>query len=75
MRSEDASSQLVAALKTEKEELEASVARQQTQNVQLRQEVSEAETGNIELTKASSVTTVFLFPYDSWCVKASITFF
>ncbi|KAJ0976248.1 hypothetical protein J5N97_018213 [Dioscorea zingiberensis] len=78
IRSEDASvQQLVVTLKAEKEELEASLAKQQVQNVQLKQELSEAESRNIGPTKASSITIRFLFFfsfiyylfYDSWFVK------
>ncbi|KAJ0976212.1 hypothetical protein J5N97_018177 [Dioscorea zingiberensis] len=55
IRSEDASvQQLVVTLKAEKEELEASLAKQQVQNVQLKQELSEAESRNIGLTKLAA---------------------
>ncbi|KAH7654996.1 FERM/acyl-CoA-binding protein [Dioscorea alata] len=72
IRSEDASSQLVAAVKTEKEELEASVARQQMQNVQLQQEVSEAEMRNIELTKELQSVRGQLAAEQSRCFKLEV---
>jgi hypothetical protein len=51
--SDEASEQLLAALKAEKEELEASLNREQLQTVQLKEEIAHAENRNVELTKAS----------------------
>ncbi|GJM97171.1 hypothetical protein PR202_ga14076 [Eleusine coracana subsp. coracana] len=52
-RNDEASEKLLAALKTEKEELEATLNREQMQTVQLKEEISQAEARNAELTKAS----------------------
>lgn len=52
-RNDEANEQLLAALKVEKEELEATLDREGLQTVQLKEEISEAEARNTELTKAS----------------------
>ena len=54
--SDEASEQLLAALKAEKEELEALLNREQLQTVQLKEEISHAENRNLELTKASPLS-------------------
>jgi hypothetical protein len=52
-RSDEANEQLLAALKAEKEELEATLNREGLQTVQLKEEITEAEARNTELTKVS----------------------
>jgi uncharacterized membrane protein len=52
-RNDEANEQLLAALKAEKEELEATLSREGLQTVQLKEEITEAEVRNAELTKAS----------------------
>jgi len=54
--SDEASEQLLAALKAEKEELEALLNREQLQSVQLKEEIAHAENRNVELTKASALS-------------------
>lgn len=53
---DDTSEQLLAALKAEKEELEATLNREQLQTVQLKEEIAQAESRNVELTKASPLS-------------------
>ncbi|KAJ0960137.1 hypothetical protein J5N97_002056 [Dioscorea zingiberensis] len=73
IRSEDASvQQLVVTLKAEKEELEASLAKQQVQNVQLKQELSEAESRNIGLTKELQSIRGQLAAEQSRCFKLEV---
>jgi hypothetical protein len=52
-RNDEANEQLLAALKAEKEELEATLNREGLQTVQLKEEITEAEARNTELTKVS----------------------
>ncbi|KAF8387811.1 hypothetical protein HHK36_026469 [Tetracentron sinense] len=52
IKSEETGEQLIASLKAEKEEFEASLAKEQMQSLQLKQELAEAETRNTDLTKA-----------------------
>ncbi|ONM11177.1 Acyl-CoA binding protein [Zea mays] len=59
-RNDEASEQLVADLKAQKEELEATINREQLQTVQLKEDIAQAETRNAELTKASSLTLFLL---------------
>ncbi|XBI75095.1 hypothetical protein VPH35_068509 [Triticum aestivum] len=54
-RNDEANEQLLAALKAEKDELEATLNREGLQTVQLKEEITEAEARNAELTKASLV--------------------
>lgn len=54
-RNDEANEQLLAALKVEKDELEATLNREGLQTVQLKEEITEAEARNAELTKASLV--------------------
>lgn len=53
VRIEETSERVVAALKTEKEELEATLNREQVHGLQLKKGLEEAEARNRELTKAS----------------------
>ncbi|KAJ6809830.1 acyl-CoA-binding domain-containing protein 4-like [Iris pallida] len=53
IRTEDTSERLVTALKAEKEELEATLNREQLHGLQLKKELAEAEARNTELSKAS----------------------
>lgn len=51
--SKETSEHYIAALKSEKEELEAEIAKEKLQSLQLKQELVEAETRNTDITKAS----------------------
>lgn len=55
---DEASEQLLAALKAEKDELEAALNREQLQTVQLKEDIAEAESRNVELTKASDLSSM-----------------
>jgi hypothetical protein len=55
-RNDETSEKLLEALKAEKEELEATLSREQLQTVQLKEEIVQAETRNAELTKASHLS-------------------
>lgn len=57
--SEETSEQLIASLKSEKEELEAALTKEQVYSVQLKQEVAGAETQNTDLTKASMISFLY----------------
>ncbi|TVU43986.1 hypothetical protein EJB05_03408 [Eragrostis curvula] len=60
-RNDEASEKLLAALKSEKEELEATLNTEQLQTVQLKEEITQAETRNAELTKASHLSLTLNF--------------
>jgi septal ring factor EnvC (AmiA/AmiB activator) len=67
-RNDEASEQLLADLKAQKEELEATLSREQLQTVQLKEDIARAETRNAELTKANHLSltlcfTCFLFSF------------
>ncbi|KAH7678735.1 FERM/acyl-CoA-binding protein [Dioscorea alata] len=70
--SEDANRQLVEAIKTEKEELEAALAKEQMQNLQLKQDLSEADSRNIELTKELQSIRGQLVAEQSRCFKLEV---
>ncbi|XP_072975141.1 acyl-CoA-binding domain-containing protein 6 [Typha angustifolia] len=72
MRSEEARERLVAALKTEKEELEAAVIKEQLQTLQLKQELAEAENRNAELTKELQSVRGQLAAEQSRCFKLEV---
>jgi hypothetical protein len=55
-RNDETSEKLLAALKAEKEELEATLTREQLQTVQLKEDITQAEARNAELTKASHLS-------------------
>lgn len=57
--SEETSEQLIASLKSEKEELEAALTKEQVYSVQLKQELAGAETQNTDLTKASMISFLY----------------
>jgi hypothetical protein len=63
-RNDETSEKLLEALKAEKEELEATLNREQLQTVRLKEEIIQAETRNAELTKAShlSLTLYYSIP-------------
>jgi septal ring factor EnvC (AmiA/AmiB activator) len=60
-RNDEASEQLIADLKAQKEELEATLSREQLQTVQLKEDIAQAETRNAELTKASHLSLTLCF--------------
>ena len=63
-RNDEASEQLLADLKAQKEELEATLSREQLQTVQLKEDIAQAETRNAELTKVSHLSlTLFLLVF------------
>ncbi|XP_072996907.1 acyl-CoA-binding domain-containing protein 6 [Typha latifolia] len=72
MRSEEARERLVAALKTEKDELEAAVNKEQLQTLQLKQELAEAENRNAELTKELQSVRGQLAAEQSRCFKLEV---
>lgn len=55
---DEASEQFLAALKAEKEELEATLNREQLQTVQLKEDIAQAESRNVELTKARHLSSM-----------------
>ncbi|KAK9146896.1 hypothetical protein Sjap_006799 [Stephania japonica] len=58
IKSEDNGEHILATLKAEKEELEATLTKEQLLTLQLKQELAEAITRNAELTKASELQSV-----------------
>jgi chromosome segregation ATPase len=70
--SDEASEQLLAALKAEKEELEASLNREQLQTVQLKEEIAHAENRNVELTKELQAVRGQLAAEQSRCFKLEV---
>ncbi|PWZ21908.1 Acyl-CoA-binding domain-containing protein 4 [Zea mays] len=60
-RNDEASEQLLADLKAQKEELEATLSREQLQTVQLKEDIARAETRNAELTKANHLSLTLNF--------------
>ncbi|KAJ0980678.1 hypothetical protein J5N97_008933 [Dioscorea zingiberensis] len=70
--SEDENRHLLAAIKTEKEELEAALAAEQLQNLQLKQDLSEAESRNTELSKELQSVRGQLVAEQSRCFKLEV---
>jgi len=70
--SDEASEQLLAALKAEKEELEALLNREQLQSVQLKEEIAHAENRNVELTKELQAVRGQLAAEQSRCFKLEV---
>jgi len=70
--SAEASEQLLAALKAEKEELEALLNREQLQSVQLKEEIAHAENRNVELTKELQAVRGQLAAEQSRCFKLEV---
>ena len=63
-RNDEANEQLLAALKAEKDELEATLNREGLQTVQLKEEITEADGRNVELTKTCLLCYLHVaFPY------------
>ncbi|KQK12274.1 acyl-CoA-binding domain-containing protein 6 [Brachypodium distachyon] len=71
-RNDEASEQLLAALKAEKEELEATLNREGLQTVQLKEEITEAEARNAELTKELQAVRGQLAAEQSRCFKLEV---
>nr|XP_029116763.1 acyl-CoA-binding domain-containing protein 6 isoform X2 [Elaeis guineensis] len=72
IRSEETSERLVATLKAEKEELEATLNKEQLQTLQLKQELTEAESRNAELTKELQSVRGQLAAEQSRCFKLEV---
>ncbi|XP_010931615.1 acyl-CoA-binding domain-containing protein 6 [Elaeis guineensis] len=72
IRSEETGEQLVATLKAEKEELEATLSKEQLQSLQFKQELAEAETRNAELTKELQSVRGQLAAEQSRCFKLEV---
>ncbi|ONK78638.1 uncharacterized protein A4U43_C02F20900 [Asparagus officinalis] len=72
VRSEETSERVVSALKAEKEELEATLNREQLQGIQLKKELSDAEARNIELTKELQSVRGQLAAEQSRCFKLEV---
>jgi len=70
--SDEASEQLLAALKAEKEELEVLLNREQLQSVQLKEEIAHAENRNVELTKELQAVRGQLAAEQSRCFKLEV---
>ncbi|KAL5652051.1 hypothetical protein ACJX0J_037509, partial [Zea mays] len=66
---DEASEQFLAALKAEKEELEATLNREQLQTVQLKEYIAQAESRNVELTKELQAVRGQLAAEQSRCFK------
>uniref|UniRef100_A0A0A9DTK0 Acyl-CoA-binding domain-containing protein n=1 Tax=Arundo donax TaxID=35708 RepID=A0A0A9DTK0_ARUDO len=71
-RNDESSEQLLAALKAEKEELEATLNTEQMQTVQLKEEIAQAETRNSELTKELQAVRGQLAAEQSRCFKLEV---
>ncbi|WOL12187.1 acyl-CoA-binding domain-containing protein 4-like [Canna indica] len=71
-RNQETLGQLVEVLKTEKEELEATLNREQVQTLQLKQELAEAESKNTELTKELQSVRGQLAAEQSRCFKLEV---
>uniref|UniRef100_A0A0A9CNV5 Acyl-CoA-binding domain-containing protein n=1 Tax=Arundo donax TaxID=35708 RepID=A0A0A9CNV5_ARUDO len=71
-RNDEASEQLLATLKAEKEELEATLNREQLQTVQLKKEIVQAENRNAELTKELQAVRGQLAAEQSRCFKLEV---
>ncbi|XP_044945762.1 acyl-CoA-binding domain-containing protein 6 [Hordeum vulgare subsp. vulgare] len=71
-RNDEANEQLLAALKAEKEELEATLNREGLQTVQLKEEITEAEARNAELTKELQSVRGQLAAEQSRCFKLEV---
>uniref|UniRef100_A0A6V7QQI7 ACB domain-containing protein n=1 Tax=Ananas comosus var. bracteatus TaxID=296719 RepID=A0A6V7QQI7_ANACO len=72
IRSEEASEKLLEALKAEKEELEATLNKEQLQTLQLKQELADAENRNSELTKELQSIRGQLAAEQSRCFKLEV---
>ncbi|VAI39631.1 unnamed protein product [Triticum turgidum subsp. durum] len=71
-RNDEANEQLLAALKAEKDELEATLNREGLQTVQLKEEITEAEARNAELTKELQAVRGQLAAEQSRCFKLEV---
>ncbi|KAM0928344.1 hypothetical protein ACQ4PT_002422 [Festuca glaucescens] len=71
-RNDEANEQLLAALKAEKEELEATLNREGLQTEQLKEEIAEAEARNTELTKELQAVRGQLAAEQSRCFKLEV---
>nr|DAD38027.1 TPA_asm: hypothetical protein HUJ06_008668 [Nelumbo nucifera] len=71
-KSEESNKRLIASLRAEKEELEASLEKEQLQSLQLKQELAEAETQNTELTKELQSVRGQLATEQSRCFKLEV---
>ncbi|OAY82431.1 Acyl-CoA-binding domain-containing protein 4 [Ananas comosus] len=72
IRSEETSEKLLEALKAEKEELEATLNKEQLQTLQLKQELADAENRNSELTKELQSIRGQLAAEQSRCFKLEV---
>ncbi|XP_010269462.1 PREDICTED: acyl-CoA-binding domain-containing protein 4-like isoform X2 [Nelumbo nucifera] len=72
IKSKESSDQLIAALKAEKEELEASLTKEQLQSLKLKQELTEAETRTTDLTKELQSVRGQLAAEQSRCFKLEV---
>ncbi|XP_042452207.1 acyl-CoA-binding domain-containing protein 6-like [Zingiber officinale] len=72
VRHEGAVENLVDALRTEKEELEATLQKEQLQNLQVKQKLAETETKNTELTKELQSVRRQLAAEQSRCFKLEV---
>ncbi|XP_006650861.1 acyl-CoA-binding domain-containing protein 6 [Oryza brachyantha] len=68
----DDASELLVALKAEKEELEAALNREQLQTIQIKEEIVEAEARNAELTKELQTVRGQLAAEQSRCFKLEV---
>lgn len=68
----ETSEQLVASLKAEKEELEATLRREQVEALQLKQDLAEAETRNTEITKELQSVRGQIAAEQSRCFKLEV---
>ncbi|GAB4835811.1 acyl-CoA-binding domain-containing protein 4 [Ancistrocladus abbreviatus] len=72
IKSEESSERLIAALKTEKEELESALSREKVQTLQLKQELAEAETRNTDLYQELQSVRGQLAAEQSRCFKLEV---
>lgn len=70
--SKETSEHYIAALKSEKEELEAEIAKEKLQSLQLKQELVEAETRNTDITKELQSVRGQLASEQSRCFKLEV---
>ncbi|KAG9443764.1 hypothetical protein H6P81_015104 [Aristolochia fimbriata] len=72
IKNEESGERLIATLKSEKEDLEAALTKEQMQTLQLKQELAEAETRNTDLTKELQSVRGQLAAEQSRCFKLEV---
>ncbi|KAF6142676.1 hypothetical protein GIB67_015162 [Kingdonia uniflora] len=73
-KNEESTERIIASLKSEKEDLEAVLTKEQLQSLQLKRELADANTRNTDLTKASTLTLLLylLTKYELQSVRSQL---